>query len=100
MGSIAHNQAAIMKYIFEQAKPLIGNYSQLKNDYIDRLFRNEVSQPVQDIGRLTNNLYSSIKPAMIKSDNLYNTTKTSHQSYSKQTPNVYSRKKDYSERTY
>ncbi len=92
MPNFKHNQAAIMKLIFEQAKPLTGDYSKLKDDYIDRLFRNEVSQPGLDVKTLTSNLYSST--TSIKPNSSYNAVKTFQPFYDKP-QGSYSHKKNY-----
>jgi hypothetical protein len=65
---IVHEQKAIMKQILEQAKPLIGNYASIKTDYVARSFKGEVSQSDTNLGKLTNGLYSSMKPTNIKSN--------------------------------
>lgn len=58
MPNFGHEKSAIMKRIFKQAEP--GNYTPINNDYIKRLHRGEVPQLTPNLGRLTNQLYSSI----------------------------------------
>lgn len=55
-----HEKVAVMKYIFKQAEPIKGDYSKLKDDYVAKLFRGEISQLPPNLGILTNSLYSSM----------------------------------------
>ena len=66
---IAHNQVAIMKLYSEQAKPIKGEYNKLDDDYVARSFRGEVSQSDTGLGKLTNQLYHSIKSNHSKPNN-------------------------------
>lgn len=55
---IAHEKQAVMNYILKQAEPLKGNYAPIKDDYIQRLFENRVSQLEKSPLSLTADLYS------------------------------------------
>lgn len=86
--NLTNEETMIMNKIFKQAEPKVYSPVKIDDDYIGRLRRNEVSQPEPNIGKLTDSLYSSMKPVKAKSS-FYNIPK-------KLTPTYHPNKQDSS----